>query len=100
MVSLCIFGPIIGKAPVSSIKNQQCGHSIKDYSSSIVVVKSHAPVIHPSIPSSLNHPETFAVQDTDDHEDSALSFGNDDSVSPEDLRNSKPLSTQPKLPSV
>ena len=71
---------------------KQRGHSTTDYCSSIVVVESPAPVIQPSIPSSLNHPETFAVQDTDaDHDDSALSFGDNDSVSPEDLRNSKPL---------
>ena len=77
----------------------QGGHSTKYYSSSIVVVKSHAPVIQSSIPScSLNHPKTFSMQDTDGHQDSALSFGDDGSVFPRDLRNSRPMSTPPKPP--
>jgi hypothetical protein len=71
-----------------------------DCCSSAVVVESPAPVIQPSIPSSLNLPETLAVQATDDHDDSVLSFGDDELVSPKDLRNSTPLSTQPKFPPV
>ena len=71
-----------------------------DYCSSIVAVESPAPAIQASIPTSLNLPETSAVQATDDHDDSGLSFGDDDSVSPKDSRNSPSLSTPPKFPPV
>jgi hypothetical protein len=48
----------------------------------------------------LNLPEAFAVQATDDHDDSVLSFGDDESESPKDLRKTTPLSTQPKFSPV
>ena len=65
----------------------QFGHSMNNYCSSIVVIESPAPVYQPSISSSLNHLETFAVPTSDDHDGSALSFGDDELVSPKDLRN-------------